>query len=212
MLFLTSDPHYGHENIIKYCSRPFRDVNHMNTEMVRRWNMTVGPNDQVIILGDFALWQGAIPKYVPLLQGQKFLVPGNHDHVWKFHKKFTRERVEEAEEAGITVLPPLLFLSDVTGDPEHKKILLCHFQFMTDTEHKYYKYSPPPSFISPPGARNYREDRGTVLWDILLHGHIHNHRTFADGQINVGVDVWDFYPVSLERLLREYEMKYKWTF
>ena len=37
---------------------------------------------------------------------------------------------------------------------------------------------------------------------IHLHGHIHNNPIeHKDNRINVGVDVWDFYPVSLEQII-----------
>ena len=78
--FFTSDTHYGHKNIIKYCGRPFIDIYKMNAEMIRRWNEAVRPEDAVFHLGDFALCgfddARAILKQ---LNGRKYLVRGNHD-------------------------------------------------------------------------------------------------------------------------------------
>lgn len=53
--FFTSDNHFSHTAIVGYCERPFRDVEEMNEEMVRRWNEVVRPTDHVYHLGDFAL-------------------------------------------------------------------------------------------------------------------------------------------------------------
>ena len=53
-LWLTSDLHFGHENIIRYCDRPFADVDAMNRALVDRWNEVVGDDDVVWVLGDFA--------------------------------------------------------------------------------------------------------------------------------------------------------------
>ncbi|MDF2435225.1 MAG: hypothetical protein JWP44_4856 [Mucilaginibacter sp.] len=36
-IWLTSDTHYGHDNIIGYCARPYRTVAEMNYDMARRW-------------------------------------------------------------------------------------------------------------------------------------------------------------------------------
>lgn len=46
--WLTADEHYGHANILRYCERPFTDVDHMARELVERQNAVVGPNDDVI--------------------------------------------------------------------------------------------------------------------------------------------------------------------
>ena len=50
--YFTADLHLGHRNIISYCDRPFRDVDDMNAGLVERWNDTVRPGDEVIVLGD----------------------------------------------------------------------------------------------------------------------------------------------------------------
>ena len=57
-VFFTSDTHFSHATIIKFCQRPFKDVSHMNDELVQRWNEVVGPDDIVFHLGDFA-WGGS---------------------------------------------------------------------------------------------------------------------------------------------------------
>ncbi len=80
MNWFTSDLHINHENIIKYCSRPFENVNEMNEEMVRRWNERVTPDDTVYVVGDMFLGkpENAAP-IVKRLNGKKVLVLGNHD-------------------------------------------------------------------------------------------------------------------------------------
>ena len=51
--WFTADYHLGHANIIKYCNRPFKSLEHMNSEIIRRHNSRVKPNDTVFFLGDF---------------------------------------------------------------------------------------------------------------------------------------------------------------
>ena len=52
-IFYTADLHLGHANIIKYCNRPFKDVDQMNETLIRNWNSRVKPEDTVIHNGDF---------------------------------------------------------------------------------------------------------------------------------------------------------------
>ena len=79
-LWFTADTHFGHENIIRYCHRPFANAEEMNEELIRRWNETV-PEDGIIFhLGDFAsgsskLWEDVLSS----LHGKKYLILGNHD-------------------------------------------------------------------------------------------------------------------------------------
>ena len=93
-IFLTSDQHFFHGNIIKYCNRPWNsgkdsdgniivtqnDIDEMNEEMIRRWNSVV-PNDGIVYhLGDFALGdRNKIKEILPRLNGKINLIMGNHD-------------------------------------------------------------------------------------------------------------------------------------
>lgn len=45
MIFFTSDHHFSHANIIRYCNRPFASAEEMNQELIRRWNQTVSLNE-----------------------------------------------------------------------------------------------------------------------------------------------------------------------
>ena len=77
-IFVTSDHHFFHANIIKYCNRPFFSYQEMNEVMIKRWNKVVGKNDVVIYCGDFA-WRGKARLIRPRLNGTIILVRGNHD-------------------------------------------------------------------------------------------------------------------------------------
>lgn len=54
-VFFTSDTHFFHGNIIRFCNRPFKDVETMNETIISNWNNTVGQDDIVFHLGDFCL-------------------------------------------------------------------------------------------------------------------------------------------------------------
>jgi len=51
--WFSADDHFGHGNIIKYCNRPFKDSNDMNSSLIRNWNQRVKPEDTVFHVGDF---------------------------------------------------------------------------------------------------------------------------------------------------------------
>lgn len=77
--FVIADTHFGHGSIIKYCNRPFTDIDAMNEELIKRWNEVVRNQDTVFILGDFAFGKNAISQIAPRLNGTKILIKGNHD-------------------------------------------------------------------------------------------------------------------------------------
>lgn len=82
--YITSDLHFGHANIMKFCpqsrARFNNDVTYMNEQMVREWNAIVEPEDTVYILGDVAFLPAQkAAEYMNRLNGSKILVEGNHD-------------------------------------------------------------------------------------------------------------------------------------
>ena len=79
-VFFTSDLHFRHGNIIKYCKRPFETVQQQTEQLIENWNRTVPDTAIVFILGDFAFatknqWRGLLNR----LTGKKYLILGNHD-------------------------------------------------------------------------------------------------------------------------------------
>lgn len=81
-LFVISDTHFGHAAILQYSDRPFEDLDHMNTQLVKSWHETVPPDATVLHLGDTAM--GRIDeKVVAMLKdlpgARKVLIAGNHD-------------------------------------------------------------------------------------------------------------------------------------
>lgn len=81
-IFVTSDTHFFHKNVIGLCNRPFSSVEEMNEQMVMRWNDVVSSDDHVYHLGDFSFGKPQETlEIVRRLNGVKHLVLGNHDHV-----------------------------------------------------------------------------------------------------------------------------------
>lgn len=91
--FYIADMHYGHKNVLAFDNRPFRAIEEMNEALVERWNAAVSPGDIVYVLGDM-FWcseQEAIP-ILKSLNGEKFLIKGNHDRCknGKFQNEFVK--------------------------------------------------------------------------------------------------------------------------
>lgn len=84
MVFFIADTHFDHANIIRYCNRPFENVDDMNQYMVEQWNKKITHGDKVFVLGDFALGGSQnIIKWGRALHGNKTLIMGNHDRATK---------------------------------------------------------------------------------------------------------------------------------
>jgi calcineurin-like phosphoesterase family protein len=183
MIFLTSDHHFGHERIIELCNRPFSSVDEMNQVMIDNWNDVVYPTDIVIHLGDFIM--GTFVENINIidrLNGKIMLVPGNHDRVSSAytHKSMSAYQrfMQMYLDHGLTILPEIesgLLAASVT---------LCHYPYQGDSheDDRFVDMRPV--------------DNG----DWLLHGHVHNEWKVNGRMINVGVDVWDYTPVSLDEI------------
>lgn len=85
MSWFTSDTHFNHANIIKFCGRPFKDVFDMNDKLIKNWNARVKENDTVYCIGDFCFRGGTQGGKSPAqifedqLNGKIIHIRGNHD-------------------------------------------------------------------------------------------------------------------------------------
>ena len=79
-VFVFSDAHFDHRNIIRFSHRPFDSTRQMNHEMARNWNDIV-KDDIVYFLGDLTFGRGRRPIdfWHKKLGGEKYHLRGNHD-------------------------------------------------------------------------------------------------------------------------------------
>ena len=84
MNYYIADTHFGHKNIIRFCNRPFKDVQEMQRVLINNWNQVVNDNDDVYIVGDmfFKIVKDEVTTILKLLKGRKHLILGNHDNSW----------------------------------------------------------------------------------------------------------------------------------
>lgn len=106
-VWFTADTHFGHENIIKYCNRPFDSAEQMGNYYRHNHNSLVDNEDIVIFLGDVFFKDREIFN---TLSGIKFVVKGNHDYKVSF-KGINAEILDQ--------------ICQITLD-EHKAVL-CHY-------------------------------------------------------------------------------------
>lgn len=123
-LRFISDMHFDHGNCIAFDARPFTSVDHMNEEMIKRWNSVVKPEDHTYILGDFC-WkkEDRWLELLPQLNGQKTLILGNHDITPQKSKHLFAD-IKEYK---------------VVSD-NNRKIVLCHYPIPCYRNHFYGWY------------------------------------------------------------------------
>lgn len=162
MIFFTSDTHLGHANIIRYCGRPFKDVDEMDQTIINNWNSVVTDKDIVYHLGDFSF--GPATRYMKELNGTKYFVRGNHEK-------------------------PLLNLVNVKDVPyirhlkieSYPEIVVCHYAMRVWNKSHFNSWH--------------------------LYGHSHGTLEGQGKSFDVGVDCWNFTPISIEQVAREMDKR-----
>ena len=170
--WLTSDTHFGHSNILKYCSstRPFGDLDEMHAGLIARWNERVEAEDEVIVVGDMIATRRPDHKLMvgilQMLNGRKTLVRGNHD-----------------PDTQIFMEGGFVDVVDHIWIPEDK-ILIIH-------------KAPDPKW----GPAELRVAQA-LQPKLVVHGHDHRHDTPEHSAcLNVCVDRWNLGPVPWEVVL-----------
>lgn len=81
MIWFTSDTHFFHQNIIKYCDRPVKDAQHMNEVLIENINSLVQPEDTLYMLGDFGTggWSNMVGILKRINCKDIHYIYGNHD-------------------------------------------------------------------------------------------------------------------------------------
>jgi len=167
-IWFTSDTHFRHQNIIRYCTRPFGDIEFHDQELIKRWNNKVHPDDVVYHLGDFAFgspeqWQ----RIIESLNGCINLVKGNHDH---------SDKLKKLKELPGKNLNFLGHYHEIKVDDEEMDVtqVIVLFHYPIESWNKRHHGS----------------------WH--LHGHCHGSLTSPDYQarLDVSVDNHDYSPIG----------------
>jgi calcineurin-like phosphoesterase family protein len=189
-IFITADHHFGHENIIEFCNRPFETIEEMDNVLIDNWNEIISPDNTVYHLGDFTLGGFDIARnYFKRLNGKIQMLANHwhHDKRWlpqNYFGSLALEYPDFAKDIGhVNIISPMvvLELEGMGNEGRPLAVTLCHYPLAV-WDRKHY------------GA-----------WCICGHTH---KRIQSDGFIlNAGVDCMNYYPISLGDVLHYmYEM------
>lgn len=179
----TSDEHYFHANIIRYCNRPWTDVEAMNRALIANHNKLVAPNDHVIHHGDFTFRRDT-EIILQQLNGTHTLISGNHDPIWTHAKGGEQRKQNIAADYAAASWKEIHPGGELHTTIDGIDVLLSHLPYTGDShEHDRYRSLRPVNNGLP-----------------LICGHVHDAWRTNGNQINVGVDVWDYRPVHQSEL------------
>lgn len=180
--FFTSDPHFFHKNIKRYCpTRPGDSVAEMNQILIDNINEKIPEDGHLFLLGDILFCKKRdVEAFADQIFGQikcknLYLIRGNHDYFYKapgFAKYF--QSIEYGMEIKIQD-------SDARNG-KSQRIVMCHFPMMTWNQAAYGSF--------------------------MLHGHCHNSLSEENKKttrLDVGVDnpLCDYFPVSYKEVKEE---------
>jgi calcineurin-like phosphoesterase family protein len=83
MIYFTSDTHFGDARVLRIDRRPFANMVEHDAALIKTWNDTIGPDDEVWHLGDVMSSRSTEDAELLLsrLNGRKHLAIGNNDPV-----------------------------------------------------------------------------------------------------------------------------------
>ncbi|MDO8633785.1 MAG: 2'-5' RNA ligase family protein [archaeon] len=112
-VWLISDLHFDHENIIRYCKRPFKNKEEMNKILLENWNNTVKDNDLVLFLGDMTFGRGrhSAEYWIKQLKGKIYFIKGNHEEV-HYDKAYNQAILDYGGEKFFLIHDPALVQKD----------------------------------------------------------------------------------------------------
>lgn len=172
--WLISDTHFGHDNIIKYCKRPFANSREMNEAIVENWNAVVKPWDHIWHLGDVYFHKGfrdedEVQRLFDRLPGHKRLVLGNHDRGKDPILQTYFQKIEAWR-----MMPEIGLL--LTHFPAHPQTLGV-------------RIADDPNEIGPEVRQ---------LWN--AHGHIHQNPAPGSRYFNACVEWTNYAPINLDEV------------
>lgn len=204
MLYFTSDQHYFHSRVLELIPhRPWKTLDEMHNGLIDRHNSLVTDEDVLVILGDFIMGKKAqsIPAILPRLTGRKYLLLGNHDAGFHHGEHNADDKLGLYLTNGLLgfdrgCLDLATFLESMGEDtneiPYGLDINICHFPYRGVEEHAACEERL--AAFKPIASET-----------LLLHGHTHSIQDLtAANMIHIGVDAWEWSPVSLEQVLSLY--------
>ena len=186
-----SDQHFGHENVIDFCNRPFKDKEDMKEKLIQNHNRLVKPDDLVYYGGDTFFYHSKqeMQDVLKRLNGRKVLIRGNHD-----------QKPRQMMNAGFdsVVEQAIIYIGG-------ERVIMSHFPYaMPEWKYQYRKYTnklkKKLGFKRTKWPEKYHDRRPRDEGAFLLHGHTHSTFKCVGRQIHIGVDAWDYKPVNIQEI------------
>jgi calcineurin-like phosphoesterase family protein len=159
----------------------------MHETLIKNWNDRVKPGELVYIIGDFSFANHTLTKKVmDRLNGKKILIKGNHD--MPAHKAIL---------AGFDEVHENIFIWLTASEDKKYKVFLSHFPYRHNLW-KWLKWKIMGGYWDT----RYNHKRMVDDGDWLIHGHTHQRYKLRNKMIHVGVDAWDYRPVSHHEIIK----------
>lgn len=217
-IWFTSDLHFWHRNVIRYCGRPFVSVEEMERVLIDNWNQSIKDDDMVYVLGD-VFFCGTIKakEIMSKLNGYKILIRGNHDQKANKMLEIGFNEVHERLELGygnrVYKLNHFPYKPKTNDIPQYVLDIIDvarKEQRATGQDSSSRLDELVRNYVSSGVLTNEQGDR-LISYDMrfmnqryedeggwLLCGHIHDKWRIKGRMLNVGVDVHNFKPISIE--------------
>ena len=207
MRYYISDLHFCHDKLNERMDRRgFESVEAMNEYMIRQWNSRVKPRDEVVILGDFCMSRDAATVHAILdrLQGEKYLIIGNHDKYLK-DKDFDTSKfkwIEHYKE-----------LKD-----NKRKIILSHYPIMCyNGQYHLDREGNPKTWMLYGHVHNTHDERlinafMEMTQQLVIEDFNGNDRHIPSQMINCFCMYSDYTPLTLDEWIEnDRARRKKWT-
>lgn len=201
--WMTSDTHLGHARIIELCDRPFGSVEEMDEQLLANINETVPDTDRLVLLGDNIMgnWENGLSLVSRMTPAELVFLPGNHDKWSRVHNKPARREKKAAElrEARDNVIVLL-------EDEDWELTRSWDFCQLSDEwlnnplDNAQFSHYPYEGESWDGREDRYKELRPVEVDIPVVCGHVHTAWAERGNQMNVGVDVRGFYPVSEDKI------------
>jgi calcineurin-like phosphoesterase family protein len=182
--FVTSDLHFHHRNILKYCPRPYDSREDMDMKFIKMFQEKVGEDDHVYHLGDFMFGHPKAKDFLELfdtLPGNWHFILGNHDkhtlEKWKDTLVKQHPRICEIESYKRLVHNNMLFI-------------LFHYEIRF-WEQKHWRSMDPE-------RRKY-----DAVYHFFGHSHSSPDRVFEQDSMDVGIDATNYQLLTIEEIVEK---------
>lgn len=189
-IFFTSDMHFGHSNVIRFCNRPFVNTKEMDRKLIENWNKVVKENDIVFSLGDLEWFpsKSTYMKRFKRLNGFIYFICGNHDDYTVVNEAIKKYNLEDKVHLCQDIVCLYLEAEHLHLPRKINEIIMCHYPLWT------WSHSDSQT--------------------IHLYGHVHSENWRECQEFNipiahrkncldVGSDAHNYTPIDINRVFFE---------